>query len=38
MDARADRIFAEGIGFDREGLAYMNRLLRAAGFKMIEAE
>ncbi len=38
MDKRADRIYAEGIPSDQEGLAYMNRLLRAAGFKMIEAE
>ncbi len=38
MDKRADRIYAEGIPADQEGLAYMNRLLRAAGFKMIEAE
>jgi L-threonylcarbamoyladenylate synthase len=38
MDKRADRIYAEGIPADQEGLAYMNRLLRAAGFKMVEAE
>jgi len=38
MDKRAERIYAEGIPADQEGLAYMNRLLRAAGFKMIEAE
>jgi L-threonylcarbamoyladenylate synthase len=38
MDKRADRIYAEGIPSDQEGLAYMNRLLRAAGFKMIDAE
>ncbi len=38
MDGRADRIFAEGIPPEQEGLAYMNRLLRAAGFQVIEAE
>lgn len=38
MDKHADRIYAEGIPADQEGLAYMNRLLRAAGFKMVEAE
>lgn len=37
MDARADRIFAEGVPAENEGLAYMNRLLRSAGFKVIEA-
>jgi hypothetical protein len=31
-------IFAEGIPAENEGLAYMNRLLRSAGFHMIEAE
>lgn len=37
MDERADVIFAEGIDFSDEGLAYMNRLLRAAGFHVIDA-
>jgi L-threonylcarbamoyladenylate synthase len=38
MDKSADMIFAEGIPAENEGLAYMNRLLRSAGFHMIEAE
>ena len=38
MDKGADRIFAEGIPAENEGLAYMNRLLRSAGFHVIEAE
>ena len=37
MDERADVIFAEGIEASDEGLAYMNRLLRAAGFHVIQA-
>ncbi|MCE5189348.1 MAG: threonylcarbamoyl-AMP synthase [Eubacteriales bacterium] len=37
MDTRADVIFAEGIPAEDEGLAYMNRLLRAAGFHVIDA-
>jgi len=37
MDARADLILAEGIPAEDEGLAYMNRLLRAAGFRVIDA-
>ncbi len=37
MDAQYDLIIAEGIPVEDEGLAYMNRLLRAAGFDMIEA-
>ena len=31
-----DIIFAEGIPTDHEGLAYMNRLLRAAGFTVLD--
>lgn len=38
MDGRADLIFAEGIAAEDEGLAYMNRLLRAAGFHVIDAD
>ena len=38
MDGRAERIYAEGISPDRAGMAYMNRLLRAAGFRVIQAE
>lgn len=38
MDQCADKIFAEGVPAENEGLAYMNRLLRSAGFKVIEAE
>ena len=37
MDTRADLILAEGIPAEDEGLAYMNRLLRAAGFRVIDA-
>ena len=37
IDERADVIFAEGIPAEDEGLAYMNRLLRAAGFHVIHA-
>ncbi len=36
MDGRSDLILAEGIPAEDEGLAYMNRLLRAAGFDLIE--
>jgi L-threonylcarbamoyladenylate synthase len=32
---RADVIFAEGVPESDQGLAYMNRLLRAAGFKVL---
>ncbi|NLI55044.1 MAG: threonylcarbamoyl-AMP synthase [Clostridiales bacterium] len=38
MDERADLILAEGIPAEDEGLAYMNRLLRAAGFHVIDAD
>ena len=31
-----DIIFAEGVPTDHEGLAYMNRLLRAAGFTVLD--
>lgn len=37
MDLRADLILAEGIPAEDEGLAYMNRLLRAAGFHVVDA-
>ena len=37
MDTRADLILAEGIPAEDEGLAYMNRLLRSAGFHVIDA-
>ena len=37
MDTRAELILAEGIPAEDEGLAYMNRLLRAAGFHVIDA-
>ena len=37
MDTRADLILAEGIVAEDEGLAYMNRLLRAAGFRVVDA-
>ena len=37
MDTRADIILAEGVSADGAGLAYMNRLLRAAGFETMEA-
>lgn len=36
MDTRAELILAEGIPAEDEGLAYMNRLLRAAGFHVID--
>lgn len=38
MDTRADLILAEGIPAEDEGLAYMNRLLRAAGFHVVDAD
>jgi L-threonylcarbamoyladenylate synthase len=38
MDQRADLIIAEGIPTDTYGLAFMNRLLRAAGFHVINAD
>lgn len=38
MDAQADRILAEGIPTDHVGLAFMNRLLRAAGFRVVDAD
>ncbi len=37
MDTRAEQIFAEGISTNEAGLAYMNRLLRAAGFHVLDA-
>lgn len=37
MDKRAELILAEGIPVSNMGLAYMNRLLRAAGFRFIDA-
>ena len=37
LDKTADLILAEGIETDHYGLAYMNRLLRAAGFQVFEA-
>ncbi len=36
MDEEADLILAEGVEADSYGLAYMNRLLRAAGFHIID--
>ena len=33
---KVDVIFAEGVPEDAQGLAYMNRLLRAAGFKVVD--
>ena len=36
-ETEADILFAEGISTDDAGLAYMNRLLRAAGFSVEEA-
>lgn len=36
-DTQADLIIAESIETDDYGLAYMNRLLRAAGFQVIDA-
>jgi L-threonylcarbamoyladenylate synthase len=38
IGADCDMILAEGIGTSEEGLAYMNRLLRAAGFERIDAD
>lgn len=38
MDKRADLILAEGIPADTYGLAFMNRLLRAAGFHVINTD
>ena len=35
MDNHADCILAEGIPAENAGMAYMNRLLRAAGFRII---
>lgn len=35
-DAQADYILTEGVDTDDCGLAYMNRLLRAAGFQVID--
>jgi len=35
-DGEADVILAEGIPAEQAGLAYMNRLLRAAGFQIIQ--
>jgi len=35
VDTRADVILTEGIPAEHAGLAYMNRLLRAAGFQVI---
>ncbi len=37
MDTRSELILAEAIPAEDEGLAYMNRLLRAAGFHVIDA-
>lgn len=37
LDERADCILAEGISPEAVGLAYMNRLLRAAGFQVVKA-
>jgi len=37
MGERADVIYAEGIDANDEGMAYMNRLLRAAGFHVVDA-
>ena len=37
LDETADTIFAEGIPAEAAGLAFMNRLLRAAGFHVIQA-
>lgn len=38
VGADCDVILAEGIGTAEEGLAYMNRLLRAAGFERIDSD
>lgn len=35
MGERADCILAEGVSIEEAGLAYMNRLLRAAGFHVV---
>ena len=35
LDERADCILAEGVSPEEAGLAYMNRLLRAAGFRIV---
>lgn len=37
IDKRAELILAEGVPVNDMGLAYMNRLLRAAGFRFIDA-
>ena len=37
VGAQCDVILAEGVGTSEEGLAYMNRLLRAAGFERVDA-
>ena len=37
LEGTADRIYAEGIETKDSGLAFMNRLLRAAGFLSIDA-
>lgn len=37
MDKRAELIIVEGVSTNDMGLAYMNRLLRAAGFHVIDA-
>ncbi|MEL7610653.1 MAG: L-threonylcarbamoyladenylate synthase [Bacillota bacterium] len=37
LEGTADLIFAEQVGLRDSGLAFMNRLLRAAGFQTIEA-
>ena len=34
LDSRADVILCEGVGTESTGLAFMNRLLRAAGFRV----
>ncbi len=38
IGSHCDVILAEGIPTDEEGLAYMNRLLRSAGFERVDAE
>ncbi len=38
LDSDADLILAEGIPPEEFGLAYMNRLLRAAGFHIVQAD
>lgn len=37
METKADIIFAEGLDAEEVGLAFMNRLLRAAGFRVVKA-